>query len=207
MSNPARCPPVPAPSAAFCSSLPLSNPLGRPHVFFIASWPLQNHLVTLETIKVGICVYINCFHATAEARRNEAFRRWPGGCIGGGDSIPDRGHVSKGSIAMFEFDVAAGAKMPAEHGHDARTAPLHPPICHPFLRSTDPARTQDSARVSVRANNPAIRPCAHTNSRFQLASTFSISDAEESCFQSPHRISLIYNCSTRRRQPMDSRAP
>jgi quercetin dioxygenase-like cupin family protein len=29
------------------------------------------------------------------------------------------GHTSGGSIAMFEFDVAAGAKVPAAHSHDA----------------------------------------------------------------------------------------
>jgi quercetin dioxygenase-like cupin family protein len=29
------------------------------------------------------------------------------------------GHTSAGSIAMFEFDVAAGAKVPVAHSHDA----------------------------------------------------------------------------------------
>jgi quercetin dioxygenase-like cupin family protein len=29
------------------------------------------------------------------------------------------GHASGGSIAMFEFDVSAGAKVPAVHSHDA----------------------------------------------------------------------------------------
>ncbi|HEV8060798.1 MAG TPA: cupin domain-containing protein [Gemmataceae bacterium] len=29
------------------------------------------------------------------------------------------GHVSGGSVAIFEFDVAAGAKLPAAHSHDA----------------------------------------------------------------------------------------
>jgi quercetin dioxygenase-like cupin family protein len=29
------------------------------------------------------------------------------------------GHASGGSVAMFEFDVAAGAKVPIAHSHDA----------------------------------------------------------------------------------------
>jgi quercetin dioxygenase-like cupin family protein len=29
------------------------------------------------------------------------------------------GHASGGSVAIFEFDVAAGAKVPAAHSHDA----------------------------------------------------------------------------------------
>ena len=29
------------------------------------------------------------------------------------------GHASGGSVAVFEFDVAAGAKVPAAHSHDA----------------------------------------------------------------------------------------
>ena len=29
------------------------------------------------------------------------------------------GSESRGSVAMFEFDVAAGAKVPVAHGHDA----------------------------------------------------------------------------------------
>jgi quercetin dioxygenase-like cupin family protein len=29
------------------------------------------------------------------------------------------GHASGGSVAMFEFDVAAGAKVPVAHSHDA----------------------------------------------------------------------------------------
>jgi quercetin dioxygenase-like cupin family protein len=29
------------------------------------------------------------------------------------------GHASGGSVAIFEFDVAAGAKLPAAHSHDA----------------------------------------------------------------------------------------
>jgi quercetin dioxygenase-like cupin family protein len=29
------------------------------------------------------------------------------------------GHASGGSVAMFEFDVAAGSKVPAAHSHDA----------------------------------------------------------------------------------------
>jgi quercetin dioxygenase-like cupin family protein len=29
------------------------------------------------------------------------------------------GHASGGSVAIFEFDVAAGAKMPVAHSHDA----------------------------------------------------------------------------------------
>jgi quercetin dioxygenase-like cupin family protein len=29
------------------------------------------------------------------------------------------GHTSGGSVAIFEFDVAAGAKLPAAHSHDA----------------------------------------------------------------------------------------
>ena len=29
------------------------------------------------------------------------------------------GHMSGGSVAIFEFDVAAGAKVPAAHSHDA----------------------------------------------------------------------------------------
>lgn len=35
------------------------------------------------------------------------------------------GHASKGSIAMFEFDVAAGAKVPAAHSHDAYEETLY----------------------------------------------------------------------------------
>ena len=35
------------------------------------------------------------------------------------------GHVSGDSVAMFEFDVAAGAKVPAAHSHDSYEETLY----------------------------------------------------------------------------------
>lgn len=35
------------------------------------------------------------------------------------------GHASEGSVAMFEFDVAAGAKVPAAHSHDGYEETLY----------------------------------------------------------------------------------
>jgi quercetin dioxygenase-like cupin family protein len=36
------------------------------------------------------------------------------------------GHLSGGSVAMFEFDVPAGAKVPAAHSHDAYEETIYP---------------------------------------------------------------------------------
>jgi quercetin dioxygenase-like cupin family protein len=35
------------------------------------------------------------------------------------------GHISGGSVAMFEFDVAAGAKVPVAHSHDGYEETLY----------------------------------------------------------------------------------
>ena len=37
---------------------------------------------------------------------------------GDGDPLPDRGRQSGGSVAIFEFDVPAGARIAGAHSHD-----------------------------------------------------------------------------------------